>query len=104
LTGNKEVVNDAAKTLRRAGDIVLVGLYSGPVEVDLVNNVIYKEANVNGVTGRIMWDTWWTARSMILSGKMDLNPVITHHFDLGDYDKAFQLAESAKTGKIVFKI
>jgi threonine 3-dehydrogenase len=51
-----------------------------------------------------MWDTWWTAQSMLLSGKMDVNPVITHRFDLKDYDKAFQLAESAATGKIVFKI
>jgi len=103
LTGNKAVVNDATKTLRRGGDIVLVGLYAGPVELDLVNNVIYKEANVYGVTGRIMWDTWWTAQSMILSGNVDLNPVITHHFALKDYDKALQLAESATTGKIVLK-
>jgi threonine 3-dehydrogenase len=80
-----------------------VGLYAGTVELNLVNNVIYKEANVYGVTGRIMWDTWWTAQSMILSGKMDLNPVITHHFDLKEYDKALQLAESATTGKIVLK-
>jgi len=104
LTGNKTVLNDATKTLRRGGDIVLVGLFSGPVEWDLVNNVIYKEANVYGVTGRIMWDTWWTAQNMILAGKMDLNPVITHCFDLKDYDKAFQLAESASTGKIIFEI
>lgn len=104
LTGNRGVVNDATKTLRRGGDIVLVGLFSGPVELDLVNNVIYKEANVYGITGRIMWDTWWTAQSMLLSGKMDLNPVITHRFDLTDFDKAFQLAESAVTGKIIFKI
>jgi threonine 3-dehydrogenase len=103
LTGNKAVVNDAAATLRRGGEFVLVGLYDGPVEIDLVNNIIYKEANIYGVTGRIMWDTWWTAQSMILSGKFDLAPVITHHFDLKDYDEAFQLAESAKTGKIVFK-
>jgi len=104
LTGNKAVLNDATKTLRRGGDIVLVGLYSGAVELDLVNNVIYKEANVYGVTGRIMWDTWWTAQGILLSGKMDVSPVITHYFDLGDFDKALQLAESAKTGKIVFRI
>ena len=104
LTGNRSVVDDAAGTLRRGGDLVLVGLYDGPVELDLVNNVIYKEANVYGVTGRIMWDTWWTAQSILLSGKIDISPVITHYFDLQDYDKAFQTAESAKTGKVVFKI
>ena len=104
LTGNKAVVNDATKTLRRGGDVVLVGLYSGSVEWDLVNNVIYKEANVYGVTGRIMWDSWWTAQGILLSGKIDTSPVITHYFELKEFDKALQLAESASTGKIVFKI
>ncbi len=104
LTGNKTVVNEATRTLRRGGDIVLVGLYSGSVEWDLVNNVIYKEANVYGVTGRIMWDSWWTAQSILLSGKFNTAPVITHYFDLKDFDRALQLAESASTGKIVFKI
>jgi threonine 3-dehydrogenase len=51
-----------------------------------------------------MWDTWWTAQSMLLSGKIDVSPVITHRFDLKDYDKAFLLAESAETGKIIFEI
>jgi len=104
LTGNRGVLNDASKTLRRGGDIVLVGLFSGPVEWDVVNHVIYKEANVYGVTGRIMWDTWWTAQSLLLSGKVDVGPVITHRFELKDYEKAFQLAQSASTGKIVFEI
>lgn len=104
LTGNQRVANDAARTLRRGGDLVFVGLFSGPVEIDLVNNVIYKEANVYGVTGRILWDTWWSAQRLILSGKLDLAPVITLYFPLEDYDQALQLAESAKAGKIVFSI
>ena len=104
LTGNRGVVNEASQTLRRGGEMVLVGLYPGPVEIDLVNNVIYKEATVYGVTGRIMWDTWWTAQSMLLTGRMDISPVITHRFDLADYDQAFVLAESAASGKILFTI
>ena len=104
LTGNKGIVNDASKTLRRGGDIVLVGLFSGSVEWDLVNQVIYKEANVYGVTGRIMWDTWWTAQSLLLSGRIDVAPVITHYFDLKDFEKALQLAESATAGKIIFRM
>jgi len=104
LTGNRAVVNEATQTLRRGGDVVLVGLYAGSVEWDLVNQVIYKEANVYGVTGRIMWDSWWTAQSILLSGKVNTSPVITHYFDLKDFDQALQLAESGSTGKIVFKI
>jgi len=104
LSGSQAAINNATKVLRRGGDLVFVGLFSGPVEVDLTNDIIYKEANVHGVTGRIMWDTWWTSQSMILSGQMNLDPVVTHTFSLKDYDTALQLAESGKTGKIVFDI
>jgi len=104
LTGNSIAVNDALKVLRRGGEIVLVGLFNNPVELDLVNNVIYKEANVYGVTGRIMWDTWYTAQNMILSTKIDIKPVITHCYGLHDYEKAFKLAESGSAGKIIFNI
>jgi len=104
LTGNPAAVTNATRVLRRGGDLVFVGLFSAPVEMDVTGDIIYKEANVFGVTGRIMWDTWWTSQSLILSGKMDLDPVVTHRFPLSDYDRAFQLAESGKTGKIVFDI
>ena len=103
VTGNKAVVNDAARTLRRGADFVLVGLFDGPVEIDLVNNVLYKEANVYGITGRVMWDSWWTAQNILVSGKMDIAPITTHYLTIEEYERAFELAESATTGKIVFQ-
>ncbi len=104
LTGNQAAVKNATQALRRGGDLVFVGLFSGPIEIDMTNDIIYKEANVYGITGRIMWDTWWSAQSILLSGKLDPSPVITHQFGLEDYDQALELAESGKTGKIVFNI
>ncbi len=104
LSGNQAAVKNATQALRRGGDMVFVGLFSGPVEVDITNDIIYKEANVYGITGRVMWDTWWSAQSILLSGKLDPSPVITHQFGLEDYDPALELAESGKTGKIVFNI
>lgn len=104
LTGSPAAVTSATRVLRRGGDLVFVGLFSGPVEIDLTGDIIYKEANVYGITGRVMWDTWWTAQAMLLSGKMDIDPIVTHEFGLEDYDTALQLAESGKTGKIVFNM
>ncbi|HIJ56491.1 MAG TPA: L-threonine 3-dehydrogenase [Deltaproteobacteria bacterium] len=104
LSGNQAAVKNATRALRRGGDLVFVGLFSGPVEIDVTNDIIYKEAKVYGITGRVMWDTWWSAQSILLSGKLDPGPVITHQFGLEDYDNALELAESGKTGKIVFNI
>jgi threonine 3-dehydrogenase len=103
LTGNRGVADLATKTLRKGGELVLVGLYDKPVEIDLVNNVIYKEAHVYGVTGRIMWDTWWAAQGMLGSGRLNLEEIITHYFSLEEHVTAFELAKSATTGKIVFR-
>ena len=104
LTGSQAAVKNATRVLRRGGDLVFVGLFSGPVEIDLTNDIIYKEANVYGITGRVMWDTWQSAQSILLSGKLDPIPVITHQFGLEDFDRALELAESGTTGKIVFNI
>ncbi|MBW1698355.1 MAG: L-threonine 3-dehydrogenase [Deltaproteobacteria bacterium] len=104
LSGSPAAVKNAGRVLRRGGDLVFVGLFSGPVELDLTNDIIYKEANVYGITGRIMWDTWWSAQRMLLSGKLNLDPVVTHEFGLESYDKALQLAESGTVGKIIFNI
>ena len=104
LTGSPAAVTSSTRVLRRGGDLVFVGLFSAPVEIDLTADIIYKEANVYGITGRIMWDTWWSAQSMLLSGDMNIEPVVTNEFGLEDFDKAHEMAESGKTGKIVFNI
>jgi threonine 3-dehydrogenase len=104
LTGNNTVANQAAQTLRRGGELILVGLFDAPVELDVVNNIIYKEANVYGVTGRIMWDSWWTTQNILTSGKIDISPLITHNLRLDQYEEAFKIAEKATAGKILFSI
>lgn len=104
LTGAEPSADLAGACLRRGGELVLCGLFSGPVQMDLVTNVIYKEATVYGVTGRVMWDSWWIAQNMLLSGKLKPEPVTTHTFGLDQYQEAFELALSGKSGKIVFEL
>ena len=38
--------------------------------------------------------------SMLQSG-LDITPIITHHFEVADYEQAFQLMESGQTGKVI---
>ena len=33
-----------------------------------------------------MWETWYKMEQMIIGG-IDLNPVITHHFHIDDFQK-----------------
>ena len=47
-----------------------------------------------------MFETWYKMTSMLQSG-LDISPVITHHFEMNDYEEAFQLMESGQSGKVI---
>lgn len=101
VSGSEAATGQAFKVLRKGGRISLVGLPSSPIELDLVEDIIYKEAKVLGVTGRVMWDTWWEMTKLLDSGKLDPTAVITHRFPLSDFEKAIELAKSGQAAKIL---
>ncbi|MGQ9459396.1 MAG: L-threonine 3-dehydrogenase [Anaerolineae bacterium] len=101
LTGNPHATRQAFKVLRKGGRISLVGLHSAPVELDLVEDIIYKETRVLGTTGRVMWDTWWEMDQLLASGKLDPMPVVTHRFGLHEISQAMELARSGEAGKVL---
>jgi threonine 3-dehydrogenase len=72
------------------------------VELNLVDDVIYKEAKIFGSTGRLMWQTWWDMMKLLESGKFDPMPVITHRLPLSEFKKGLELAASGDAGKIIF--
>ena len=82
-------------------ELALVGLFNGSVNLDLVNDVIYKEATVYGITGRTMFGSWAEASDILDSGKIDITPVITHHVPMEQFDRAFETAASGTAGKII---
>lgn len=82
----------------------LIGLYSQEVLLDLVNDVIYKEAIVYGITGREMFNSWYLAEKIINSGKVNIKAVLTHEFPLEETEKAILLAKEDKCGKVIIKI
>ena len=57
-TGNGRAILDGFASLRKGGKMVLVGLPSKDLTINLSDNIIYKEATVIGVTGRLMYETW----------------------------------------------
>jgi threonine 3-dehydrogenase len=102
LSGNPQATRTAFTVLRRGGRISLVGLSSAPVELNLVDDIIYKEAKIFGSTGRLMWQTWWDMMKLLESGKFDPMPVITHRLPLSEFKKGLELAASGDAGKIIF--
>ena len=104
LSGNGEAVKAGLKSLRKGGWVALIGLFRDAVSLDLVNGVIYKEATLYGVTGREMYKSWILAEEFLAGGKIDIKPVVTHHFPLEKIEEAILLAESGNAGKIIIDV
>ena len=47
-----------------------------------------------------MWETWYKMSTMLQSG-LNIDAVITHRFDIQDYEKGFAAMNSGQSGKVV---
>ena len=79
----------------------LLGLPSEPVTLDLTDQVIFKEARLFGVTGREIFRTWQQTTTLLASGMVDVTPVLTHRFPLAQFEEAFEITASGRSGKVI---
>ncbi len=100
-TGNEFVIAKSFDALKKGGRYTLVGLPNGDVKLNLTDAVIYKEAKINGVTGREMYRTWWQCNDILKSGKFDIEPVIGGTYKMQDFDKAFEALAAGASGKML---
>ena len=99
MSGNPSAIRDMLKTLHHGGQVAMLGIPPGETTVDW-EQVIFKGLTLKGIYGRKMFETWYKMASMLQSG-LDISPVITHHFDVTDFNQAFQLMESGQSGKVI---
>ena len=100
-SGSGPALKQALKVVKCRGRVSLVGIPSGPVELDVHPDIILKEAMVLGISGRLIWQSWRQVRELLESGKIDPMKVITHRFPLTDFTAAIELAAGGETGKIL---
>jgi threonine 3-dehydrogenase len=101
MSGVPSVIEQGTRMLAGAGRMGLLGLPTGPVTLDLTEQVIFKEARLFGVTGRKIFSTWEQASTLLATGMVDPTPVITHRFGLEEFEEAFEVLASGRSGKII---
>jgi len=104
MSGHPKAIRQGFASLRNGGTAALLGLPSKPVELDLPNDIIFKGAKVLGINGRLMYETWYQVESFVLSGRLQLEPIITHQIDFADFDRAFKMMQSGEAIKVVLKM
>jgi threonine 3-dehydrogenase len=101
MSGNEVAIRQAFRTVRNGGTVILFGLPSGEVRLNVGDDLIFKEAHVQGIVGREIFKTWYKVEALLRSRKLDLQPLITHRMSLNQLDDAMKLVGSGQCGKII---
>lgn len=100
-SGSIPAIHTQFKALRKGGKLVLVGLPGQDITLDLCNSIIYKEATVIGVTGRLMYQTWEECAVLLNTPGFSLEPVVGGIYPLAEYEAAFNAITGGKPGKMI---
>jgi threonine 3-dehydrogenase len=104
MSGHPGAISDGFSALRPGGTAALLGIPSKPFAFDLTNHIIFKGAKVLGINGRKMFETWYQMEALLLSGRLQLDEIITHQLPMADFAKGFGLMQSGEGIKIVLKV
>ncbi len=99
MSGSPIAFESMIENMYNGSKIALLGILPNSTQVDW-NRIIFKALTLKGIYGREMWETWYQMEQMLIRG-LDLTPVITHRFEVDDFQKGFDVMESGECGKVI---
>jgi len=101
MSGNPAAIQQGFKALRAGGRASLLGIPTESVPLDLVNDVIFKGATVQGIYGRRMFQTWVQMTALLKAGRLNLEPLFGERAALEKFEEAFARLQGGLAGKIL---
>jgi threonine 3-dehydrogenase len=101
MSGSPDAFHSMLRNMYSGGRIALLGILPGDVAIDW-DLVIFHSLNIRGIYGREMFETWYKMTSMLMSG-LDVSPVLTHRFNVDDFEEAFAVMNSKECGKVLLE-
>lgn len=99
MSGVPVAFRDMLDKMNHGGKVAMLGIPPQDVAVDW-NQVIFKGLTIKGVYGREMFETWYKMVSLLQSG-LDLNPIITHEYNVDEFLQGFETMGSGQSGKVI---
>ena len=99
MSGNPQAFRDMLRTMHHGGKVAILGIPPSETTIDWTE-VIFKGLELKGVYGREMFETWYKMSSMLQSG-LNIDAIITHQYDIDEFQPAFELMESGQSGKVI---
>ncbi|MEC9437678.1 MAG: L-threonine 3-dehydrogenase [Candidatus Neomarinimicrobiota bacterium] len=101
MSGSPQAFNEMIDHMYNGGNIALLGLLPKSTKINW-DDVIFKGLNIKGIYGREMYDTWYKMTQMVRGG-LSISEVLTHQFNIDDFQDAFEVLKSGNCGKVVLK-
>jgi threonine 3-dehydrogenase len=99
MSGAPAAFNNLLEAMNNGGKVALLGFLPRDTQIDW-NEIILKGLFVKGIDGREMFETWYKMAALIQGG-LDITPVITHRYQVGEFQKGFEAMRSGLSGKVI---
>lgn len=99
MSGHPNGLNTLLEKAQHGAKIALLGILPPNTLIDW-NLVIFKMLEIKGIYGREIFSTWYKMTHMLESG-LNIDPIITHHYDVDDFQKGFDAMLSGQSGKVI---
>lgn len=104
MSGAPSAIQQAMRLARPGGRVSLMGIPAKPVTLEIAEDVIFKGLTVQGIVGRRLYETWYTMKALLASGRLDVSPILTHRLPFTEFARGMELMRSGQCGKVVLTL
>lgn len=99
MSSSGQAINDIIQHACHGAGVALLGFLPNDTQIDW-SQINFRGLTIKGIYGRQMFESWYKMTSMLQSG-LDIQPVITHHFHVDEFQQAFETMASGQSGKVI---
>ena len=102
MSGHPTALPLVFEALRPGGRVSLLGLFDGPVALNVDDAIIFRAARIHGIFGRRMFDTWFTVKQLLEDAtfREKMAQIITHRVPITELGRAMELIQSGEAAKV----
>jgi 2-desacetyl-2-hydroxyethyl bacteriochlorophyllide A dehydrogenase len=95
-------LDQAFDLVRTRGTVVTIGTFDQPVSFNPFFKMTRREIRLLSTMGRT-WETWRRMVQMLETGKINLQPYISHVLPLTEFDEGFKLVKEQEVMKVLLR-
>ncbi len=99
MSGSQAAMDQMVDAMVVGGRIAMLGISPDKSAVDW-SKIVLKSITIKGVYGREIFETWHKMLVMLKNG-LDVSAIITHRFNIDEFETGFAAMKSGSSGKVV---